>query len=1417
MTAVVIRGTAYPVVLPKLSDPRLHLAATIVSLQVIGQVGFHFQLSIAQILISLGTCAVLEVAIAFHKQHVLMWPASALLTGNGVAFILRVPDTRHGDWWSTKGWWIFAGTAAVSLLSKYVIKWRGNHIFNPSNIGLVVCFLLLGRGRANPLDFWWGPMSLWLVLALAVILAGGFVILSRLKLLWIAVSFWITFAAAIGVIALGGHEMSARWHLGPITGFSFWWVLVTSPEVLVFLFFMITDPKTAPKGARARIGYGIALGLLSALLIAGARTEFASKVALLGSLVIVCIAMPLLPLLRRMPWHVSNRRLAGAVAGGIVVYVGALVSITGASPSSAAPPTTAASLPAITILPSRGVQTQLNLATAEQITHGLVAAVPVHVGDGVRVWLEPGVGQSPPIAVAQLAGVTYRLEQTGFDWVLSKTPASVPAREIVTAPVPRGHRLTNVASVVGLNFQQGSFRFGTSNDYRAMMGGGVCWVDYNNDGWLDLFAVNSYASADAAGWETNGGLPRTALFENVHGSFRDIGRQAHADLAVQGDGCVAADLNGDGRTDLLVTTTSGVDLLWNQGDGTFAEGARAAGLNASGWYTGAAVADVNGDGRPDVFVAGYADPNEPVPNSVAGFPTNLAGIRDLLYLNDGNDSDGHARFREVGVAAGLESAAPRHGLGAVFTDYNGDGRPDLYVADDEDPNQLYENIPWPGGVPADPAGLGFRFEERGGTEGVADGYAGMGIATTIGANGRPDLFVTNSRNEPSAAFRGLTAAASPAFADARPTFDQALGTGFAGWGASWVDLWNTGSPDLVLAAGAIPVTRLSNDAEPVRTLSPVAAQGAAPRFGDAKDLFGSGGLRLNGRGLAAADVNNDGHMNIAINTIGGKLVLLRPTGATGHWLDVQLARFSPGALVTVILPSGRRLLREVQAGSSYLSSEDPRLHFGLGRATKARLVTVRYPWGGESRSADVNADQVVTISPPAPVIARTRPDTASYRLTNCTQSVPRGRSVAELWDEAAGAALQQGRATGPVQARDLFHLSAAMWDAWAAFDPKAHGYFSNEKAHATHAQSARDTAISYAAYRLLLWRVSLNANLDDTFALLSKQLRSLCYSPDFTTTAGDSPAALGNRIAASAIGFGRNDGSLEALHYLDTSYVPLNAPLVVSQPGSTVHDATFWQPLAIGKNAARGLAAVPAQVEGFSDSQWGRVRGFALPRSTKGLPIDPGAPPFGVPSSAAYKQAAVAAIRATSARRRPANVDASPVGWNAVAESLSSGTDAAARLRNDVRLLPHAQRRAARCSDRRLGRQARVPVAATDLDDPLPRLQRPASSRSGPDQERRRPAARPPRRPLGPRRALEPARPHTRLALAGPPATVHSRTPPSGRSRPSPATRSPSGQRAPLRRASTPAPSSRPTSAPAAPSAPGWARSWRASSATDNQ
>jgi Na+-transporting NADH:ubiquinone oxidoreductase subunit NqrB len=284
---------AYPVVRPSVRDPRLHLAAVIVTLQVLGQTAFDFDLSIAQILVSVLTCAVLEVVITLHRRGVLAWPASAMLTGNGVAFILRVPGTEHGDWWSMRGAWIFAATAAVSLLSKYLIRVRGHHVFNPSNFGLVLCFLLLGPARVEPLDFWWAPMGPALALALLVIVVGGLLITSRVGMLGVAASFWLTFAAALGLVAAAGHCMTARWHLGPICDGEFWTVLVTSPEVLVFLFFMITDPKTAPRGAVARYAYGVAVALTCALLVAPQRTEYATKVAVLSGLALVCAVRPL--------------------------------------------------------------------------------------------------------------------------------------------------------------------------------------------------------------------------------------------------------------------------------------------------------------------------------------------------------------------------------------------------------------------------------------------------------------------------------------------------------------------------------------------------------------------------------------------------------------------------------------------------------------------------------------------------------------------------------------------------------------------------------------------------------------------------------------------------------------------------------------------------------------------------------------------------------------------------------------------------------------------------------------------------------------------------------------------------------------------------------------------------------------------
>jgi Na+-translocating ferredoxin:NAD+ oxidoreductase RnfD subunit len=1021
-----VRGAAYPVLLPNVRDPRLHLAAVIVSLQVLGQAAFGFRLSIAQILVSLLTCAVLEVGIALRRQKVILWPASALLTGNGVAFILRVPGTEHGDWWSMRGWWIFAATAAVSLLSKHLIQVRGRHIFNPSNFGLVLCFLLLGPARADPLEFWWGPMSPWLALALAIIVAGGFTILRRLRLLGIAIAFWVTFAACIAVLAATGHAMTARWHLGPVSDWYFWRVLAFSPEILVFLFFMITDPKTIPEGRVGRLAYAVAIGLFAGLLIAPQTDEFGSKVAVLGALTIVSAGWPLLKLVgRRVSVPVPSRRLVGtAVAGAAAAFAGVLVLAGAPARSSAGvaspTPVGAEALPAVTIEAADGLMS-VDRPTAERIARDLTVdlrvasdalrrrdrdrapaaasgarlaglwqemgrlprgpiVVPHYRVKRVSIRLQPGEGQSPPTVVATATGTVVGTTYAGAPPTVTRRAAPAAfaetfvlslergrylisaSRGVTAPPVPTsllgGVRLHDVAAEVGLDFRHGAFRFGVSNDPPAMMGGGLCWLDFDGDGWLDLYVVNSYADDDISSWDASGGRPRAALFHNVRGRFEDVSRGSGADLVLRGSGCVAADFDLDGNTDLYVTTTGynvatdGYDaLLWGHGDGTFAEGARAAGINTPGWHAGAAVGDVNGDGLPDLFVAGYADMNAQIVSSAAGFPSDHVGVRDRLYLNEGQDARGHSRFREVGRALGLEPRLVEHGLGALFTDVDGDGRLDLYVANDADPNRLYLNVARPG------TALGFGFEERARREGLDDANAGMGIAAgDYTRDGRDDIFVSNSRKQLHAVFRSSKPRAGALFADGRPEFVAALGNSYTGWGVSWADLDLDRDLDLVLANGAIPVTNLRRDAQRVQVLE----NRASGEFANARALAGPlANRRVNGRGLAAADYDNDGDLDVAINSIGDRLVLLRNTGASGHWLEVELPTFSPGAKVTLVLPDGQRLVRELHAGSSFLSAEDPRVHFGLGSATTVRELVVRYPGGHVTRLENLTADRLV--------------------------------------------------------------------------------------------------------------------------------------------------------------------------------------------------------------------------------------------------------------------------------------------------------------------------------------------------------------------------------------------------------------------------------------------------------------------------
>jgi hypothetical protein len=391
---------ARPVVqLPRLGDPRLSVAAVVVSVQVLGQVSLGFDLSIAQILVALLTAGLIEGILTYRSGRVIAWPASALLTGNGIALILRVPGTVHGDWWSMRGWYVFAATAAVGVLSKYVIRWGDRPWFNPSNLALVLTFLILGAQQADPQDLWWGPWSVGLALTYAVVVVGGLVITRRLGLLAVSATFWVTFAALMAVLAASGHAMTARWNLGPVEGVEYWRTLALSPEILIFVFFMITDPRTAARGRAARVLYGAAVAATCALFVSFQSTEYATKVALLTGLVVVCGFRPLLE--RWAPagdgdrgwrtWIGAHRSRPGVLGlSGVIVVAavlaGSAVAVTPAAPAPAAP--AGASRP--DIRPGRdqrptvevgaaaaGVGNALDRATAQRIATDVVEDVLV--------------------------------------------------------------------------------------------------------------------------------------------------------------------------------------------------------------------------------------------------------------------------------------------------------------------------------------------------------------------------------------------------------------------------------------------------------------------------------------------------------------------------------------------------------------------------------------------------------------------------------------------------------------------------------------------------------------------------------------------------------------------------------------------------------------------------------------------------------------------------------------------------------------------------------------------------------------------------------------------------------------------------------------------------------------------------------
>ena len=424
-------GREYRVILPSLRDPRMHVAAVLVTLQVLGQTVLGFRLSVAQILICLATGALIEFGVAFFKDTAIMWPASGLLTGNSTAFILRTPGTLHGQWWSLHGIWIFVGVVAISMASKYLIRWRGRHIFNPSNLGLVIAFVALGPRLTEPQDLWWIPMGPWLIVTYAVLVIGGVLIAWELRLLGLELAFMAGFAAftALALALVPDHCMVASWHVAPMCGRDLWQILVTSPELLVFGLFMIPDPRTVPDGPVARVAFGIVVAILSVLLLGPTSLEFWTKTAILASLVIACtlrfaLARFLAPLEARDRRRAGTRRLNWRLPAALAVGLLFVYSLPVAADLSTHTPEPAAGL-ADGSTPALALTVGTGPAIAGYVSSSAGAALPPPRNSG------PASASAPVWILPPIPTVTIASNVVAFDQSVTPTTAARMAHDVV--------------------------------------------------------------------------------------------------------------------------------------------------------------------------------------------------------------------------------------------------------------------------------------------------------------------------------------------------------------------------------------------------------------------------------------------------------------------------------------------------------------------------------------------------------------------------------------------------------------------------------------------------------------------------------------------------------------------------------------------------------------------------------------------------------------------------------------------------------------------------------------------------------------------------------------------------------------------------------------------------------------------------
>jgi hypothetical protein len=505
-------------------------------------------------------------------------------------------------------------------------------------------------------------------------------------------------------------------------------------------------------------------------------------------------------------------------------------------------------------------------------------------------------------------------------------------------------------------------------------GSGVAILDYDRDGWPDIFLVNGTSLDPAAAKSSE--APTSHLFHNNHdGTFTDVTAKAGLVSNGWGQGACVGDYDNDGFDDLYITGYGKNRLFHNQGNGTFKEVAEAAGVAGTGkeWGTGCAFVDYDRDGKLDLLVANYVHldlAHTPKPGEEAGCtwkgtpvmcgPRGLPSAPNSLFHNLGN-----GRFADVSKASGIEKTYGHYCFSVTTLDYNEDGWPDLYVACDSTPSILYRNN-HDGTFTDVAADTGVAFNEDGREQ------AGMGsTAADYDGDGHIDLFKTNFSDDTSTLYR---ANGDGTFTD--QTFAAGLGINAdaLGWGAIFADVDNDGYPDILVTNGhvypEVDSAKLGATYREPRFLyyNLGTSRGSGPvKFRDLSKTSGPGLTEpLSGRGLAIADLFNDGRIEAVVNNLSDRPMLLVNLAENGnHWLGLQLVgttsnRDAIGAHVDVHGRS-RNWVDELRSGSSYNSSSDLRLHFGLGKETAVHSVDVRWPSGAVETFSPVAVDRIVEL------------------------------------------------------------------------------------------------------------------------------------------------------------------------------------------------------------------------------------------------------------------------------------------------------------------------------------------------------------------------------------------------------------------------------------------------------------------------